>query len=39
VRIIERRLALCWRRFSAWIARFLADLLFAKGLTPKNVVR
>jgi hypothetical protein len=30
VRIIERRLALRWRRCSAWLARFLAEGEFAK---------
>jgi hypothetical protein len=25
----ERRLALCWRRFSFWRARFLADAMLA----------
>jgi hypothetical protein len=30
VRVMERRLALCWRRFSDWIARFFADLMLAK---------
>ena len=34
VRIMERRLALCWRRFSAWTARFLADLILAKVQLP-----
>ena len=29
VRSSERRLALCWRRFSLWRARFLADAVLA----------
>ena len=35
VRIIVRRLALCLRLFSDNKARFLADLILAKTLTPK----
>jgi hypothetical protein len=31
VRIIERMLILALRVFSAWPARFLADLIFATG--------
>lgn len=34
VRIIERRLALCLRAFSDWMARFLADLILAKVQLP-----
>jgi len=34
VRIIERRLALCLRRFSDVTARFLADLILAKVQLP-----
>lgn len=34
VRTIERRLALCLRRFSDCTARFLADLILAKVQLP-----
>src|SRR5688572_18870531 len=35
VRICERWLTLCWLRFTAWRARFFADLMLAKGVTPE----
>jgi hypothetical protein len=37
VRIMERRLAFCWRRFSAWRARFLAWAELAKFSTPQFI--
>src|SRR5688572_17706586 len=33
VRISERWETLCWLRFTAWRARFFADLMFATGFS------